>query len=172
MTRCVCRRVGAFAIVATWSCRSVGSAHRGPAGIERDTVRGVLSVIGAEPLTAIVLAPSGGGAALAIEGPPALALRGLSRLEVMVAGRATSRKSAASPASYVFDADTFVVRAAGGVAAHDGVVVKDAGAFYLGGGVSRTAVPFLPASLQGQLGVRVFLVGPLDRAPIAYGTIP
>jgi hypothetical protein len=154
------------------SCRSVPASESGDdsAAVVRDSVRGVLSVVGAEPLTALLLTPAR-GAAVAIEGSQAVVMRGLSRLEVTAMGRMTTRRSSSSPMSYVFEADTFVVRAADRVVAYDGIVVQAADGFYLVSGDSRVSVAYLPAALRDRLGARVFVVGPLDRAPIAYGTI-
>ena len=139
--------------------------------VTRDSVRGVLTVVGAEPLTALLLAPVGGGAAVAIEGSQAAVMRGLSRLEVTAMGRMTSRRSPASPMSSVFEADTFVVRAADRVEAHDGLLARDGDRFLLLSGESRIAAAFLPVALRSRLGARVYLVGPLDRPPVAYGVI-
>ena len=139
--------------------------------VARDSVRGVLSVVGAEPLTALLLSPVGGGAAVAIEGSQEALMRGLSRLEVTAMGRMTSRRSPASPMSSVFEADTFVVRAADRVEAHDGLLARDGDRFVLLRGESRIAAAFLPVALRSRLGARVYLVGPLDRPPVAYGII-
>lgn len=137
----------------------------------RDSVRGVLSVVGPEPLTALLLTPTSGGAAVAIEGSQALVMRGLSHLEVTAMGRMTSRRSASSPMSSVFEADTFVVRASDRVEAHDGLIARDGDRFLLVSGDSRTAAAFLPVGLRSRLGARVYLVGPLNRPPVAYGVI-
>lgn len=159
-------------VVVAAGCRPrAGARAEDATPFVRDTVRGVLLVVGAEPLTTLVLAPSNGTASLAIEGSQASVLRGLSRLEVMVLGRPTSRRSSASPSTVVFEVDSFVVRAADRVVAHDGIVGVDGGRYHLAQGASRVAVAFMPADLQRRLGARVFLVGPLDQAPVAYGVI-
>lgn len=158
-------------VAVVLSCRSVPASESSDRSvIPRDSVRGVLAVVGAEPLTALLVVPTT-GAAVAIEGSQAMVMRGLSRLEVTAIGRLVSRRSSASPTSMVFETDTFVVRASDRVEAHDGLIARDGDRFFLLRGDSRVAVAFLPAALRGRLGVRVYLVGPLDQPPVAYGII-
>ena len=158
----MCATIG-LAIVLTDACRATRATPADDAiAVARDTLRGVVSVVGAEPLSAVMLSPLGGGAPMAIEGSQTTMLRGLSRIEVVLLGRRASRG---------FEADSFVVRAVDGVAAHDGVVAIDAGRAYLVHGAMRTAAPFMPEALRTQISARVFLVGPLDRDPVSYGVI-
>ncbi|MEO8624685.1 MAG: hypothetical protein ABI625_26620 [bacterium] len=139
-----------------------------------DTVRGIVSVVGSEPMTEVVLTPIGGGAPLAVSGAQKTLLRGLGGIEVMVRGRRTGEHSAtATPrAVAVFDVDSFVVRAVDGVAATDGIVAEAAGRFYLvvrDG--TRLSADHLPAVLQRKVGARVFVAGLLAREAASYGVI-
>lgn len=173
------RIVAAVSLVLLGACqplpaRSDGAAHDG-AVVVADTARGTLSVVGSEPLTTVVLAQSGPGGMLAIEGTAQASLARMAGLEVVVTGRRTERRSmTASPSgAIVFDADRFEVRAADRIAAHDGIVTLEGGKFYLlTPSHGRLAADHLPAALRGRVGARVFLVGPLDRAPVSYGVIP
>lgn len=141
----------------------------------RDTVRGTISVVGSEPLTALVLSPVTGAAPMALVGAHQVTLRGLSGLEVMVAGRRTANMSAAIPrpgGGAEFEVDSFVVRAVDGVAATDGIVASEGGRFYLvTAGGSRLRADFLPVALRQKIGARVFVAGALDQTPASYGVI-
>jgi hypothetical protein len=136
-----------------------------------DTVRGTLALLGNEPMSELRIIPVGGGAPLVLAGRQSALLRGLARLDVMVAGRMTSKRGAAGGAG-VFTVDSFVVRAADGMPAHDGIIAEHAGRFYLVvSGGTRMPADHLPGMLRGKVGARVFLTGPLDRAPASYGVI-
>ena len=141
----------------------------------RDTVRGTISVVGSEPLTSLVLSPVTGAAPMALVGAHQVTLRGLSGLEVMVAGRRTANMSAAIPrpgGGAEFEVDSFVVRAVDGVAATDGIVASEGGRFYLvTANGSRLRADFLPVALRQKIGARVFVAGALDQTPASYGVI-
>lgn len=160
--------------LACHTARSPAAESAAAPAVALDTVRGIVMVVGSEPMTAVVLSRVNGDSVVAVEGSPATTLRRLSGLEVMVVGlRTTKRSYQAGPSGPpVFDADSFVVRAADRVAAHDGIVSAEGGKYFLvtswGG---RLAADHLPAALRAKPGARVFLVGPLDRAPASYGVI-
>ena len=148
----------------------------GATGRMLDTARGVIRRVGNDPLSVLVLT-SGSGAntsVIALAGPSLQQLERVSGLEVSVAGVLTAeRNMTASPrGAPVFEVRHFFVRAADGQPAVDGVLTSQNGAYYLlsANGV-RHDVPNLPAALRAQVGARIFLVGPLDRAPSAFGII-
>jgi len=92
----------------------------------------------------------------------------------MVSGRRTSEiDRAASPrGALVFRVERFVVRTVDGIAAEDGELVSSAGGFALRRADGRELkLPALPPSLRTRVGARIYLAGPLDRAPAAYGVI-
>ncbi len=174
------RFASAASLVLVVACQplrapSVGPEGDGAAVVVSDTARGIVSVVGSEPLTTVVLALTGPGGLLAIEGPAQAALGRMAGLEVVVSGRRSERRSmTASPSgAIVFEAGRFEVRAADSIAAHDGIVTVEGGKFYLRtASHGRLAADHLPSALRERVGARVFLVGPLDRAPVSYGFIP
>jgi len=138
-----------------------------------DTVRGIVEVTGNEPMQTAQL-KSLGGAYYSVIGPVEKELRAAAGLEVTVRGRmrpAMDDPSSPTPRSGI-DAVSFVVRAADGVAAHDGLLVKRGDGFGLqtADGIVHP-LPALPATLREMLGARIYLVGPLDRAPVGYGVL-
>lgn len=135
-----------------------------------DSLAGVVERVGNEPLSVLVLRVPGGTFA-ALEGVPALAAA--EGLEVMVAGRSTARREpVAGPGEVsVFVVDWFEVRAAGGVPAHDGRVEAAGGWALRTRDGRRLPTPHLPVALRELVGARVFLVGPLDLPPAAYGIL-
>lgn len=167
-------RILAFACLIACAC-SGSRSSRPPVAAASDTARGVIGVVGNEPTAAITLTPGGATTALVLRADAWQAL--LARLvgvELMVAGRATGETSLlASPrGNPVFRVDTFIVRAAHGVPAEDGILRRAGQGFVLDRGAG-TALPIgsLPTDLQSAVGARIYLAGPLDRAPVAYGVI-
>ena len=158
------------------------ACHQGPPPVDYgdipvqttvDTVRGLLSQVGSEPAVELVITPAK-GAPLVIMGGQTARLRSLGKVEVMLAGRYPGLRSmtAAPGGLRAFEADRFTVRAADGVAAYDGVIVKAGSSYFLEAPSGRRfAVDHLPEMLRGLIGARVFLAGPLDRDPVSYGVI-
>lgn len=139
-----------------------------------DTVRGTLELTGNLPLAQLILRwGNEPGDAVALSGPAAESLAGLTGLEVMVRGREGEVVLTASPTGLRgFVAEEFVVRAADGVVAHDGVVALREGAWVLVmSDGAEVATPFLPDALRHQEGVRVYLLGPLTAPPAGYGVV-
>ena len=127
-----------------------------------DTLRGRLEVVGSEPGTSVVLLDGRGGG-VTLEGERALLLP-LSGLEVMVRGRPDGPRT--------FHVERFAVRAADGVPAVDGVLAREGGrdVLVLEDG-RRVPLAYTPEALRGMHGARVWLAGPLDRAPDSFGVI-
>lgn len=149
-------------------CTRPRSGEQSPAltAAAADSVRGIVSVAGAEPMAVVQVTPGrGAGRPVAVAGPLAGLLRSLGGVDLVMRGsRATDGTS--------FEATSFTVRGVDGVAAVDGVIVRDGATVVLAltdGG--RVAVPHLPPSLRSRVGARVYLAGPLDAAPAAYGVI-
>ncbi len=146
------------------------------APIVPDTARGIIRRIGADPLSRLALFPTAasGFAPLALSGAVQAELAAAEGLEVMITGTLTSERAMdVAPGGFlVFSVRRFVVRAADGVEAHDGVLRRLGGRLYLETSPGeRRPIVHLPTALQDQVGARIFLVGSLERAPIAFGVL-
>jgi hypothetical protein len=153
------------ALAALACARGAPAAGSPPAAaaVAADTLRGTLEVVGSAPATSLALLLDGGARAVALQGERPL-LDGLSGLEVAVWG-ALIRPG-------VFQVDRVAVRASGGVAAVDGVLLREgAGWVVATGDGRRLPVPHLPATLRAMEGARIWLAGPLDRPPDSFGII-
>lgn len=174
--RGVCAGAAALVLLAA-ACRS-GGAGAGDGlttASAPDTVRGIVSVRGSEPLTTVIVTPIGFPSdPVAPRGADLALLRGVAGLDVVLAGRRTGdRVLDAGPGGAVaFDLERFLVRAADGQPARDGVLGEDAGRYHLiAADGTRTPIVALPPALQSQVGARIYLVGPPDAAPVSYGII-
>lgn len=141
-----------------------------------DTLRGTVAIVGAEPLTQVVLRPAAGGAEVVLLGNLIPELRRVAGAEVWIAGRGAEeeagRAGTAAPGARAFQVQRFEVRAVDGVPAVDGVLVVIGDVAYLrvpGGAELRIA--HLPSALRGQSGARVWLSGRLDGDIEAFGVI-
>lgn len=152
------------------------AAQPSPVAAAGDTLRGVLTSVGSEPLTALVLTTRDGGQFVleaATKGDAPM-LRNVLGLELMVrGGRTGAQSAAAAPRPIpVFGMSGFVVRGADGYPTVDGVVARiDAAYVLIVADGRRIPAPKLPVSLQQKIGARVFVAGPLDAPPISYGII-
>jgi hypothetical protein len=139
---------------------NAGSTGR-PAAEAVDTMVGQIHVVGVEPFPDIVLAREGGGPAVTLVGPPALGR--LDGLRISVVGRSVGSR---------FRVREFTVVSANGVAATDGRLVADRRALYLVTADGRRHPLVSPSpNLWAHVGGRVWVAGPLDREPVAYGII-
>jgi len=111
-----------------------------------DSVRGVVTMIGAEPARQVVLRVDGNDVSLS-----GMATSGLGRLagtEVTVRGvKITPRDIVVSD---------FIVRASDGVPAWDGTLDED-GVLRLTDGSGRKRLPSVPSALRGMVGARVWV---------------
>ena len=126
-----------------------------------DSVRGVVTIIGAEPMRQVVLRVDGNNVALR-----GMATSGLGRLagtEVMVRGvQITPRDIVVSD---------YLVRASAGVPAWDGTLDED-GALRLTDGSGRKRLPSVPSALRGMVGARVWVAyKPGSATADSYGII-
>lgn len=111
-----------------------------------DSVRGVVTIVGAEPARQVVLRVDGNNVSLS-----GMATTGLGRLagtEVMVRGvKITPRDIVVSD---------YLVRASDGVPAWDGTLDEDGG-LRLTDGSGRKRLPSVPSALRGMVGARVWV---------------
>lgn len=153
--------------------QDVPGAPEASAALSADTLRGTLVELGSAPNTVLVLRPSK-GEPVALAGTSMPLLRRVVGLEIVVEGRRTGGRAVATTpgGSPVFAVDRFIVRAADGTPAHDGVVTSVAGTLSLTlSNGRRVVVSAMPGALASKIGARVFLAGPLHLAPVAYGII-
>lgn len=161
-----------LAAMAAFGCNGGRSAGESP-GASRvaaapDTLRGTVAIVGAEPLARVVLRPAGGGAEVELVGPQREALARVAGVEVVAVGRPAPGTSP-GPA---LEAVSFTVTAVDGQPAVDGRLEREAGGLVLvtpDGRRIRLVRP--PAALEAWVGARVWVAGPLDREPQAFGMI-
>jgi hypothetical protein len=158
------------ALVLSCALAAMACARGGPAAgsastrvVVADSLRGTIEVVGSEPGTSIALLMDGGSRAVTLEGERPLLDR-LSGLEVAVWGSLVR--------AGVFRVERLAVRASGGVAAEDGVLARAGDGWVLvTGDGRRLPIARLPETLRGMEGARVWIAGPLDRAPDSFGVI-
>lgn len=126
-----------------------------------DSIEGVVRVVGVEALPRITLVMEGGGAALDLVGAPLLSR--VAGLKVAAIGTRTGR---------TFDVARFMVIAANGVRAVDGVLTRQGNDVILvtpsGGWFTiENASP----ALRANVGHRVWISGVQDGQTVAYGVI-
>jgi hypothetical protein len=140
-----------------------GTNHQAGAGpMAADTLHGMVEVVGAEPLTRVVLRTAHGDVVLA--GHYAEPLRNASGIEVWAAGRL------AADGSMLLDA--FRVRAVDGVPAVDGVLELDgAGAVLVTADGDRIRFSTAPVGLRALAGQRVWISGPPGGEPRSWGSL-
>ena len=128
-----------------------------------DTLRGRLEVVGSEPGTSAVLMLDRDTRSVTLLGDRTL-LNRLAGLEVVIWGQRVPGDR--------FQVGRFAVRASSGVPALDGVLGRNGRSAYLVTADGRRhAIARLPQALEGLVGARVWLAGPLDRAPDSFGVI-
>jgi hypothetical protein len=141
------------------------------APVGADTVRGIVERVGNEPRTQFIVKLAGGAACALRSTAPVAALDGL---EVVFWGTRGRAEPASAPASEcAVDVTRFAVRAVSGVPATDGVLRAEGTGFVLDVGAGdRRVLRGVPELLRSNVGARIYWVGPLDRAPAAYGVLP
>lgn len=137
----------------------VGTLHR---GADIDSLRGTVAVVGAEPLTRVVL-QSLAGEQLRLEGRAAPLLRRLDGIDVLVAGRAVGGR---------LQVGSFRVVGANGRPAADGVLTLEGTTAVLMG-PNDVSIRFTPAplALRDHIGSRVWIAGVAGGEPEAWGVI-
>lgn len=158
------RLLAVLAVVAIASaCHrgSGGAAREAPPVVVADSVQGLVQVVGGEPFTTVVLAPDDRSPAVTLDGPPSL--HHVAGLRVAVVGARVGTRLTVS---------RFIVVAANGIPATDGTLAASGDALTLvtAEGKRFPLVDPSPA-LRAAVGHRVWISGPLDHEPIAYGVI-
>lgn len=131
---------------------------------ESDTLRGRVALVGPHPTAQVTVQSGPGEPQIFLEGDQALVLHRVDGTEAWIAGRWLDERR--------FEVRAFEVRAVDGIAAEDGILMNDVdGLLLLTADGRRLAVRDAPPALRALVGARVWISGPLDRAPEAWGVI-
>jgi hypothetical protein len=152
----------ALAVAVALGACAGGSGGGGPdPDAAPDTVRGTVLVVGADPMTRVVLRTGDGR--LDLEGPEADRLRRVNGLGVRVDGRIDGAAMTVTG---------FRVREADGLPAADGILELDGDAAVLvtAAGERLRYTP-VPSALRARAGERVWIAGAVGGEPQAWGVI-
>lgn len=153
------------------SCARAGHGNESPAPAATDAIVGTVQVVGTDSSASINLLPTSAngetyGLPIKLAAPPAM--RSVNGLLVRIVGTQASDRRWPGMVKVL----SFAVVAVKGQTAVDGMLADDAGALYLVTADGRWhALAQPPAALRTHIGARVWIVGPLDHAPVAYGVI-
>jgi hypothetical protein len=131
--------------------------------LQPPTAEGRVDVVGVDPLLTIVLRTTDPKHPILLDGPLMDQLRHVNGLDVLVTGRRHDR---------FITVDSFRVISANGVPATDGQLIASGDTLILvtSDGIRHALVHPSP-SLKSQVGGRIWVSGPLDHEPVAYGFI-
>lgn len=147
-----CHRAGGTAI---------SSAAVSVPASKADSIDGIVRVVGTEAFPQVVLVAGEATPAVALEGPGAL--RHLAGLRIAAIGERSNARLLVQ---------RFTVLSANGVPATDGTVAADGNTLVLvTADGTRHRLLFPPPLLRASVGHRVWIAGPLDHEPVAFGII-
>lgn len=130
---------------------------------DESRITGRVDVVGAEPLTQVMIRPQ--------DGPALRVIGDNARLMERTAGATVEAIGVVEDEDATLDVRTFTVKEVDGMAAIDGVLFRDGQGFGLVDGAGEThRMDTPPAALQRLVGARVWITGALD-APQAWGVI-
>jgi hypothetical protein len=131
--------------------------------VQPPTAEGRVDVVGTDPLLTIVLRTADPHHPILLDGPLLNQLRHVNGLDVLVTGQRHDR---------FITVESFQVVSANGVPATDGHLIASGDTLILvtHDGVRHPLVHPSP-SLKAQVGGRIWVSGPLDHEPVAYGFI-
>lgn len=142
-----------------------GTAVSEPGVSAPDTLDGTIAVVGAAPLTQVVIRPEDASGEVTLHGEAADALRRLTGLEVRLEGER-------DPERHGFAVQRFEVRALGETPAVDGVLIAEGDDVVLVRRDSqRVPLSAVPASLRQHIGARVWVAGSPEGRVESYGVI-
>ncbi|HEX5385453.1 MAG TPA: hypothetical protein VFW66_02005 [Gemmatimonadales bacterium] len=155
------------AILVAAACHRTGGNSPGaqPDAAAADTITGQVRLVGVSGKPRVTLVPDSGGSAMTLTGAPAL--ERVNGLSVAAVGRAVP---GAEPRK--FQVREFTVVAANGLAATDGRLAAGGDTLYLvtADGTRHPLVNPSP-NLWAHVGSRVWVSGPINQEPVAYGII-
>jgi hypothetical protein len=165
----VCRALVAGLLAVVIGCSTAGRAAgvgsaADPAQV--DTIVGTVRLVGTDSSSQVILVPTFGGLPVKLIGLSTL--RSVEGLRVQVVGTQASDRRWPDRMTVRL----FTVVAAHGQPTIDGTVAEDGGTLYVvtADGVRHALVRPSP-NLRAHVGARVWVSGPLDREPSAYGII-
>ena len=162
MKRTLSVLVSVAAVIACAPAQSNSGAGSSASAVV-DTLVGVVTEVGADPMTWMSLRPSGGGQSLRLTGDGANALRAVGRTEVWVSGVRQMDE---------FRVDAFEVRRANDVPVDDGTVSVDQGKVWLTNRAGvRREIPNAPQELRSMGGARIWVTRPVANETPTYGLI-
>jgi hypothetical protein len=151
----------AFSAAIILACHSGARTEPTVKSVQGDTVIGTIQIVGTDPFPRTVIIPAYSGLPLRLIGPPTL--QRLDGLQVQIVGQRAGDQ---------FTVKSFLVLSANGQPATDGKLVLDGGTLYIvTEDGERHALVNPSPNLRARVGQRVWVSGPLDREPIAYGFI-
>jgi hypothetical protein len=128
-----------------------------------DTARGIVAVVGAVPITEVVLRPAA-GRPITLSGPLAKEIGVASGADVWVRGRRVDART--------IDVESYAVRSVDGVTAITGTLAADGDRLVLVTDDGRRhPIARPPAPLREHVGARVWITGDLGSAINAYGVL-
>lgn len=152
-----------LALACTIACHTTraGSTADPARAVQRDTIIGTIQIVGSDPFPHTVILPANSGVSLRLVGPPTL--QRVNGLGVQIVGQLAGDQ---------FTVKSFTVLSANGQQATDGRLVKDGDTLSIvTEDGQRHALVNPSPNLRARVGQRVWVSGPLDRQPIAYGFI-
>jgi hypothetical protein len=134
-----------------------------PAPAASDTARGIAAVVGAVPITEVVLRPAS-GRPITLTGPLAREIGVASGADVWVRGRRVDART--------IEVASYAVRSVDGVTAITGTLTADGDRLVLVSDDGRRhAIARPPAPLREHVGARVWITGDLGTTINAYGVL-
>lgn len=126
-----------------------------------DSLRGILGVRGSDSMPDLVLEAVGD--TVLLRSAETETLRRVIGFEIVIRGTRAAKN---------FDVASFVARAFDDEPVTDGTLDVANGVFFVRTADGQRAdISRIPGPLRGEIGSRVYLVGPLDRMPSAFGII-
>lgn len=166
------RRLAPLALIPLLACARSDNARSSStpetsdeAEVATDTLRGTIAVVGADPTTMVALRCRTGGGEVYLSGSDESMLGRLSGVDVWVSGQLDS-------AERRMEVRRFEVRSVDGVPAVDGVLeMGEQGLVLIRPDGRHLPIRNAPDELLQHIGARVWISGPLDEEPVAFGVI-
>ena len=170
-------RAGYVAGLLVWSlgCNRASAKNNGVPVVSASdtTVRGVVRVVGADPMTQVIVRPNDAGQGVGIAGALRPEVGSLEGVEVSVTGPAIANRPPSPPRAV--DVQRYEILSVGGLPAHAGVLMPKGDAMWLAG--SRDTLELIgptPTALARLAGTKVYVAGQVVNGRLvvqAFGAI-